>query len=286
MIDTSMTQAAADYAVVEAAIRFLEANWQQQPALADVAVHVGLSPHHFQRLFTRWAGISPKRFLQYLTAQHAKQLLHEAESVLETAHAAGLSGPGRLHDLFVTVEAMTPGEYKQQGAGLAIAYGFHPTPFGEALLACTERGICGFGFVEGADRDSALAALRENWPAAALRPDEATTAPLVAQIFAPNSERPLPVLLKGTNFQIQVWQALLRIPPGTAVSYSTIAQIIGKPKAVRAVGSANGRNPIGYLIPCHRVIRSVGGFGEYRWGSSRKKAILAWESAQREQTAV
>lgn len=273
-------QASADYALVEKAIHYLEENYQNQPALADVAAHVGLSEFHFQRLFSRWAGISPKRFGQYLTMQHAKQVLAESQNVLEAAYAAGLSGPGRLHDLFVTHEAVTPGEYKARGAGLTIRYGFQATPFGEALLAETERGICGLSFITGNGRAAAIADLAHAWPQATLVEDEAGTATAVNQIFSPaDRQAPLPVYLKGTNFQIQVWMALLRVPPGALVTYGALARATGQEKAVRAVGTAVGHNPIAYLIPCHRVIQKSGNLGGYHWGLTRKKALIGWEAA-------
>lgn len=278
----SYAEASADYGRIEAAIHYLEQNFQEQPTLKQVAEHVGLSEYHFQRLFSRWAGTSPKRFLQFLTIQHAKKLLADSQSVLDTTYEAGLSSPSRLHDLFVTHEAITPGEFKQKGAGLTIQYGFHDSPFGECLIALTERGICGLQFVPDGNREAALAELKTSWPQARFVADDEATQPFVDPIFnlSGSGERPsLPLYLKGTNFQIQVWRALLKIPAGTAVSYGTIAQMIGNPKASRAVGSAAGSNPVGYLIPCHRVIRQAGSLGDYRWGSSRKKAILGWEAA-------
>jgi AraC family transcriptional regulator of adaptative response/methylated-DNA-[protein]-cysteine methyltransferase len=273
-------EAMTDYQLIEKAIHYLEENYQHQPALADVAASVGLSEYHFQRLFSRWAGISPKRFVQYLTIQHAKQVLDESQNLLEAAFASGLSGPGRLHDLFVTHEAVTPGEYKARGAGLTIRYGFHPTLFGEALLAETERGICGLSFVSGNGRAAAFEALSHAWPQARLVEDMVGTETAVTQIFSPDERQtPLPIYLKGTNFQIQVWMALLRVPLGALVTYSTLAQAAGQEKAVRAVGTAVGHNPIAYLIPCHRVIQKSGHFGNYHWGSTRKKALIGWEAA-------
>lgn len=272
----------ADYGRIEAAIHYLEENFQAQPTLAEIAAHVGLSEYHFQRLFSRWAGTSPKRFLQFLTIQHAKKLLAESQSILDTAYEAGLSSPSRLHDLFVTHEAITPGEFKQKGAGLTIQYGFNDSPFGECLIALTERGICGLQFVANGDREATLDELKASWPQAKFVADEEATRPFIDPIFnlTEADERPsLPLYLKGTNFQIQVWQALLQISTGTAVSYGTVAQMIGNPKAFRAVGSATGSNPIAYLIPCHRVIQQAGNLGNYRWGTSRKKAILGWEAA-------
>ena len=280
--ELSYTELSEDYGRIEAAIHYLEQNFQDQPTLAEIAAHVGLSEYHFQRLFSRWAGTSPKRFLQFLTIQHAKKLLDESQSILDTAYEAGLSSPSRLHDLFVTHEAITPGEFKQKGAGLTIQYGFHGSPFGECLIALTERGICGLQFVAEGDREATLAELKASWPQAQFVADEGATRPFINPIFnlSEAEEKPsLPLYLKGTNFQIQVWQALLKIPVGTAVSYGTVAQLIGNPKASRAVGSATGSNPVAYLIPCHRVIQQAGKLGQYRWGSSRKKAILGWESA-------
>lgn len=281
--DNLAAELSADYGRIEAAIHYLDQNFQAQPSLAEVAAHVGLSEYHFQRLFSRWAGTSPKRFLQFLTIQHAKQLLADSQSILDATFEAGLSSPSRLHDLFVTHEAITPGEFKQKGAGLTIQYGFHDSPFGECLIALTERGICGLQFVANGDRAAALAELKASWHQAQFVADEGATRPFINPIFnlTDVAERPsLPLYLKGTNFQIQVWQALLKIPAGTAVAYGTVAQMIGNPKASRAVGSATGSNPIGFLIPCHRVIRQAGGLGDYRWGSRRKKAILGWESAR------
>ena len=280
--EMSYAKASEDYGRIEAAIYYLEQNFQDQPTLAEIAAHVGLSDYHFQRLFSRWAGTSPKRFLQFLTIQHAKKLLAESQTILDTTYEAGLSSPSRLHDLFVTHEAITPGEFKQKGAGLTIQYGFHDSPFGECLIALTERGICGLQFVANSDCEATLSELKTSWPQAEFVEDDEATRPFINPIFnlSEAEERPsLPLYLKGTNFQIQVWQALLKIPVGTAVSYGTVAQLIGNPKASRAVGTATGSNPIGYLIPCHRVIRQAGGLGQYRWGSSRKKAILGWESA-------
>ncbi|MAU01030.1 MAG: 6-O-methylguanine DNA methyltransferase [Anaerolineaceae bacterium] len=283
LAEPSFAEMSADYGRIEAAIHYLEENFQAQPTLAEIASHVGLSEYHFQRLFSRWAGTSPKRFLQFLTIQHAKKLLEESQSILDATYEAGLSSPSRLHDLFVTHEAITPGEFKQKGAGLTIQYGFHDSPFGECLIALTERGICGLQFVADEDRESALDELKASWLQAEFVEDAEATRPYIDPIFnlSGAEERPsLPLYLKGTNFQIQVWQALLKIPAGTAVSYGSVAQMIGNPKASRAVGSAVSNNPVGYLIPCHRVIRQAGNLGDYRWGTSRKKAILGWEAAR------
>lgn len=272
----------SDYGRIEQAIRYLEQNFQDQPDLKAVADHVGLSEYHFQRLFTRWAGISPKRFLQFLTVEYAKQLLADSQDLLRVTYEAGLSSPGRLHDLFITSEAVTPGEFKRKGAGLIIFYGFHTTPFGECLLAVTERGICGLTFVTNGEREQAVAGLRQNWLQAELVEDNNQTSEYAERVFsATPDQRPLKLYLQGSNFQLKVWQALLNIPTGTAVSYDTIATWIGQPNASRAIGTALAHNPIGYLIPCHRVIRKAGQLGEYRWGATRKKAILGWEVARR-----
>ncbi len=270
-----------DYARVERAIHFLESSAQRQPSLRDVAASVDLSEFHFQRMFTRWAGISPKRFLQFQTARHARQLLTASRSVLDVAYETGLSGGGRLHDLIVAVEAMTPGQVKAGGAGVRIATGVHETPFGACFIAATDRGICRMSFASEMTLQAELADLERDWPRATIVADAHRTGQLAECIFgragkATASE--LRVVLRGTPFQIKVWEALLRIPEGAVASYDGIAEAIGHPTASRAVGTAVGRNAIAYLIPCHRVIRKSGVFGDYRWGSARKRAILAWES--------
>ncbi|WP_326491797.1 methylated-DNA--[protein]-cysteine S-methyltransferase [Myxococcus stipitatus] len=273
--------ATSDYARIEQAIHYLDAHAREQPSLEDAAAHVGLSPFHFQRLFTRWAGISPKRFLQVHTLSSARRLLAERRSVLDTSYAVGLSGGGRLHELFVTLTAMTPGEFKLGGAGLTISHGVHPSPFGDVLVAVCERGICGLHFLATESTRDALESLRAEWPRATFVESAKATAPWAARIFPdarPERPEPLSVLVKGTPFQVQVWQALLRIAPGEVATYEDIAKAIGKPKAVRAVGSAVGDNPVALLIPCHRVLRKTGVFGDYRWGPERKKVMLAWES--------
>ncbi|MBM3153311.1 MAG: methylated-DNA--[protein]-cysteine S-methyltransferase [Chloroflexi bacterium] len=272
---TGFRQLSEDYDRVEQAIRFLERNAHRQPELAEVAAQVGLSEYHFQRLFTRWAGISPKRFLQFLTKENAKALLVRT-SVLSAACEAGLSSAGRLHDLLVLTEAVTPGEVRSRGAGVAITYGFHPTPFGECLLAVTGRGICFLGFVDG-ERRALLEDLERDWPNAVLAESPARTAPLVEKIFTPRPGSTLTLHLNGTNFQLKVWEALLRLPAGSAATYQDLAVVLGEPAAARAVGNALGRNPVAFLIPCHRVIRKTGRFGNYRYGECRKKAILAQE---------
>lgn len=272
-----------DYARIEQAILYLEENYHRQPELREVAQSVHLSEFHFQRLFRRWAGISPKRFIQFLTLEHAKKLLEGSHSVLDATYDAGLSSPGRLHDLFVNVEAMTPGEYKAKGVGLHIYYGYHPSPFGECLLCVTERGICGLGFADARGRVQALKDFRARWPAAHWEESPHFTQPYAARIFDGqklNGNRPLTLLLQGTNFQIKVWEALLRIPLGAVIPYEDLAVRVCSARAARAVGGAVGRNPIAFLIPCHRVIRKAGGMGGYHWGLPRKKAMLAWEAAQ------
>ncbi len=275
--------ATSDYARIERAILYLDAHAQEQPRLAEVAAHVGLSPYHFQRLFTRWAGISPKRFLQFQTLEHAKQLLAERRSMLDATYDAGLSSGGRLHDLFVTLTAMTPGEFKQGGAGLTVQYGVHPSPFGDYLLAVCERGICALRFLTGTSSAEVVSELRAEWPRAALVEAPEATRPFGERIFPsrkPRTIQPLSLFVQGTNFQLKVWEALLRIPSGTVATYEDIAQALQMPRAARAVGSAVGDNPIALLIPCHRVIRKTGAFGDYRWGLARKRAMLTWESAR------
>jgi AraC family transcriptional regulator of adaptative response/methylated-DNA-[protein]-cysteine methyltransferase len=280
---TDYHQYAQDYRAVEGALNYLEENYQSQPSLEQLAASVGYSPHHFQRLFARWVGISPKRFIQFLTKEHAKALLEDSANLLDAAYQAGLSGPGRLHDLFVACEAVTPGEYKQRGSGLTIHYGFHDTPFGECLLATTERGVCGLYFVADGQREETLRLLEQRWSRARLVAAPERTAPLIPLIFpleAEPGEQPLHLYLNGTNFQIKVWEALLRVPPGQVISYEGLAELIGRPGSARAVSRALALNPLAVIIPCHRVIRKMGAFGGYRWGTARKKAILGWEMAR------
>jgi AraC family transcriptional regulator of adaptative response/methylated-DNA-[protein]-cysteine methyltransferase len=275
---------AADYARVEKGILYLEKNFRNQPGLGELAGAAGLSEFHFHRLFTRWAGISPKRFLQFLTASYATELLKESRSVLDAAHDAGLSGPGRLHDLIVNVHAVTPGELKEEGKGLTVRYGVHQGPFGRYFLATTEKGVCALSFLKGIDSGEEVGALRETWKGARHIEDRKGTKPVADRIFRPPGKTdasPFHVIVKGTNFQIKVWEALLRIPPGYVLSYEDIAVRIGSPRAVRAVGSALARNPVAFLIPCHRVIRKTGAFGNYGGSPARKKAMLAWEAASR-----
>jgi AraC family transcriptional regulator of adaptative response/methylated-DNA-[protein]-cysteine methyltransferase len=275
-------QLSDDYQIIEQALIYLENHYTDQPSLEEIAAHVGLSEYHFQRLFTRWVGISPKKFMQFLTKEHARDLLDQSASVLEAAYQSGLSGPGRLHDLFVTLDAVTPGEYKLHGAGMEIRYGFHASPFGECMIALTSRGICGMAFVSGGDRQDPLQDLRRRWGNAVILEDQSRTRGVVEQVFRAErgfTPEPLKLYLSGTNFQVKVWEALLRVPSGSLVTYEEIAQFIGQPKAARAVGHAVASNPISYIIPCHRVIRKIGLVGGYRWGTARKKAILGWEMA-------
>jgi len=279
-IQNNFKQGSEDYLRIEQAILYLENHYKDQPGLEEVAANLGLSEYHFQRVFTRWAGVSPKRFLQFLTKEGAKDLLDRSENLLETTHQVGLSSLGRLHDLFVTTEAVTPGEYKSRGAGLTIRYGIHPTPFGKCLVATTERGICHLSFVQAGEGD-AIDSLVADWDQARMIEDYRSTVGLIEPIFdlRDNSRKPLNVHLRGTNFQLKVWEALLQVPAGEVTTYASLAARIGKPGAMRAVGTAVGHNPIAVLIPCHRVIRKVGEFGNYRWGALRKKAILVREFA-------
>jgi AraC family transcriptional regulator of adaptative response/methylated-DNA-[protein]-cysteine methyltransferase len=279
----NFSKAVTEYDRIEKAIIFIENNFPSQPGLKEIASQIGLSEYHFQRLFSRWVGISPKRFLQFLTKEYAKKLLENSSNLLDVTYEAGLTSPGRLHDLFVTCEAVTPGEFKTKGVGITIRYGFHPSPFGECLLANTDRGICGLYFVKNGDRKSVLSEFASNWENATLVEDPKAGDSLVPQIFNSALDRnsaPLHLILKGTNFQIKVWEALIKIPFGSVVSYENVAAQIGQPKATRAVGTAVGKNPISFIIPCHRVIRKTADFGNYGGGPARKKAILGWEAAQ------
>ena len=273
-----------DYDVVRKAISFLTDRWTEQPSLEQLATYLGLSPAHCQKLFTRWCGLSPKEFVQAITIEHARSLLSGSASVLDTAHEVGLSGPGRLHDLFVTHEAMTPGDYKRRGEGLEIAWGVHPSPFGHALAMATDRGICGLAFFDDeTELPAALADMTERWPAAVFVEAPQRAARYLDCIFgrtvrAPSD--PVRLVLIGTEFEVGVWQALLRIPMGRAVSYTDLARHVGRPTAARAVGSAVGRNPISFVVPCHRVLRGDGNLGGYHWGLTRKRAIIGWERGQ------
>jgi AraC family transcriptional regulator of adaptative response/methylated-DNA-[protein]-cysteine methyltransferase len=270
-----------DYRRVEAIIHWLDENHLDQPNLKDMAASAGVSEFTLQRLFSRWAGISPKRFLQFLTLEHNKSLLRNSHSILSAGESSGLSSVSRVHDLFINCHAMTPGEYRRGGAGLDIGYDFHDSPFGECLVATNERGLCSLLFI-AENRDTSLRELRHQWPAARLTRDREATGAHIDRIFRRSwsAEDPLYVNLKGTGLQIQVWQALLKIPEGQLVSYEELAAASGAPRAVRAVANAVARNPIHYLIPCHRVIRKTGAFGGYHGGLERKKALIAWESGR------
>ncbi len=276
-----MTEQHLNYHRIEQAIRYLETNFRSQPELDEVAEQVHLSPFHFQRIFTEWAGISPKRFLQFLTVDFLKEKLQESKNLIEAAEAAGLSGQSRVYDLFTTLEAMTPQEYKLKGSGIRISYGFHDTPFGKALIGITERGVCWLSFLS-ADEDKrvAIGEMKECWYNSVFREDSALAESFGQRIFGgDHSGDRLHVFVKGTNFQVKVWEALLRIPAGGVTTYQDLARTVDRPNALQAVGSAVGSNNIAYLIPCHRVIRKDGVLGEYRWNSSRKKSIIGWEMA-------
>lgn len=271
-----------DYRKIEKAIVFLEKNYIKQPSLDEIAFHLALSPFHTQRLFKRWAGISPKQFTQYLTIGYAKAVLEDSGSLGDAAYASGLSGSGRLHDLFVTFDAVTPGEFKNRGENLVIQYGIHPSPFGFCLIGATSRGICWLSFFGDEGPERSLAELAGQWTGAELKEHPQATAGLLQSIFAPGKstgQKPLTLYLKGTNFQIKVWEALLNLPPGRLFTYEFLASIIGKPKSFRAVASAIARNPVSLLIPCHRVLQKSGRISGYRWGPARKKAIITWEAA-------
>ncbi len=277
------SQQSEDYQRIEKAIHFIEENFKSQPTLDQMAQSVHLSKYHFNRLFKRWAGISPIQFMQFMTLDYTKKRLEASKSLLETALDAGLSGTSRLHDLFITFEAMTPGDFKKKGAGLLISYGFCDSPFGECLLARTQRGICYFGFVDSGERSEAFGQLRDTWPGSEFIENPTIVCPIVNDIFRVDRQKnaqPFNLLIKGTNFQINVWKALLSIPKGCVVSYQDIAAHIGHPKAFRAVANAIAINPVAYLIPCHRVIAKSGKTHQYRWGSNRKKAIIGWEAAR------
>ncbi|MCK4747463.1 MAG: methylated-DNA--[protein]-cysteine S-methyltransferase [Bacteroidales bacterium] len=272
-------QSIVDYRRVEAAIGFIREHRMQQPSLEEISEHVHLSPYHFQRMFTRWAGVSPKKFLQYLTIRYARERLANNPPLSEIAYDAGLSGAGRLHELFITIEGMTPDQYRKSGAGLSIWYGLHYSPFGKYLLAITrENKICTLQFIE--DDSTAISTLKQQWGSSSLIHDQGRTGPVASGLFQTASSGLQALLVRGTSFQLKVWEALLRIPFGEVVTYQEIAAHINNPKGLQAVGSAIGKNPIAYLIPCHRVIKKTGQISEYRWGSQRKSAILGWEAAR------
>jgi AraC family transcriptional regulator of adaptative response/methylated-DNA-[protein]-cysteine methyltransferase len=268
-----------DYQRIEQAIRFLSEHVESQPALEDLSTEVGVSPFHLQRLFRRYAGVTPKQFLQHLTLERAKDALDASRSVLDASFEAGLSSPARLHDHFITLEAITPGEYKSAGETLQIRYGTAWTPFGQIFAAQTPRGICALSFIDG-DSASALEALHNQWPHATYASDNASAVEIAGRLFERTGDgSPIRITASGTNFQVRVWRALLEIPFGSVRTYQQIAQAIGAPQGSRAVGNALASNTIAYLIPCHRVIQSTGAIGNYRWQPYRKRALLAWERA-------
>ena len=278
-MNSAVTHSGRAYERIARAIHYLDTHRREQPGLAELGAQVGLSESHLQREFSAWAGVSPKQFLQYLTKESAKLRLRD-ESVLQAALESGLSGSGRLHDLMVNCEGMTPGEYRARGRGLVIRYGVHPSPFGDCFLAMTDRGVCKLAFVDAAlQRDECEHSLHDEWEAAAIERDQDATANIARQVFDPTATGSLQLLLRGSPFQMRVWEALLSIPEGRLASYQQIAMLVERPSAVRSVASAIARNDIGYLIPCHRVIRSTGEFGQYRWGSARKQALIGWEAA-------
>ena len=275
--------AAADYDVVRRAIAFISEHWRDQPETEAIAAAAGVTATELHHLFRRWAGLTPKAFLQAITLDHARRLLRDSASVLDASFEVGLSGPGRLHDLFVTHEAMSPGEWKSGGDGLTISYGFHPSPFGTALVMATERGLAGLAFADPGEEAAALADMRSRWPKASYVDDTARTAMLARRIFDPKlwrADRPLRVVLIGTDFEVRVWEALLRIPMGRATTYSDIAVKLGATKAARAVGAAVGKNPVSFVVPCHRVLGKSGDITGYHWGLTRKRAMLGWEAGR------
>jgi AraC family transcriptional regulator of adaptative response/methylated-DNA-[protein]-cysteine methyltransferase len=270
-----------DYELVKHTLAFISENWREQPSLDTLAGQAGLSATHLQRLFTRWAGLSPKAFLQAVTLDHARGLLRDSTSILDASYELGLSGPGRLHDLFVTHEGMSPGIYKLRGRGLTITYGFHDCPFGRALILVTNEGLAGLAFADEGQEKSALADMTSRWPEATYTENPAVTAAYAKRIFESeswNPDQPLKVVFIGTDFEIRVWETLLRIPFGKASTYSDIAAHLGKPSAARAVGTAVGKNPVSFVVPCHRVLGKSGGLCGYHWGLTRKRAILGWEA--------
>jgi AraC family transcriptional regulator of adaptative response/methylated-DNA-[protein]-cysteine methyltransferase len=280
---TRLTAAAADYDIVRRAIGHIREHWRSQPEIDTIAEAAGVTPTELHHLFRRWAGLTPKAFLQAITLDSARTLLRASASVLDAAYEVGLSGPGRLHDLFVTHEAMSPGEWKSGGQGLTIRYGFHPSPFGIALVMASERGLAGLAFADAGEEKAALADMRQRWHNASYVEDSAGTASIARRIFDPKrwrAEEPLRVVLIGTDWEVRVWETLLRIPMGRLTSYSTIASKLCAPKAARAVGAAVGKNPISFVVPCHRVVGRSGALTGYHWGITRKHAMLGWEAGR------
>ena len=273
----------ADYDIVRRTISHISEHWRAQPEIEQIADAVGVTPTELHHLFRRWAGLTPKAFLQALTLDHARKLLRDSASVLDASYEVGLSGPGRLHDLFVTHEAMSPGEFKTGGDGLSISYGFHPSPFGSALVMATPRGLAGLAFADPGEERAALADMTSRWPRARYVEDAQGTAALARRIFDTalwREDRPLRVVLIGTDFEVRVWERLLAIPMGRASTYSDIAMKLGRPTASRAVGAAVGKNPVCFVVPCHRVIGKHGDLTGYHWGLTRKRAMLGWEAGR------
>jgi AraC family transcriptional regulator of adaptative response/methylated-DNA-[protein]-cysteine methyltransferase len=281
-LDRDITPTNEDYELVRQTIERISLDFRAQPSLEDIASDLDVAPGKLQKTFSRWAGLTPKAFLQAVTLDHARRLLgHEGLPLLDASYELGLSGPGRLHDLFVTHEAMSPGDFKTGGAGLEIRYGYHPSPFGLALVMATDRGLCGLAFADPGEEASALEDMAQRWPGARLSPDQESTASYVGRIFSPGqwrADQPLRIVMIGTDFQVRVWEALLRIPLGAAKTYSDVAREIGKPSASRAVGAAVGRNPISFVVPCHRALGKSGALTGYHWGITRKRAMLGWET--------
>ena len=278
-----LAAAAADYDVVRRAIGHIRGHWREQPEIEAIAEAAGVTPTELHHLFRRWAGLTPKAFLQALTLDGARQLLRDSASVLDATYEVGLSGPGRLHDLFVTHEAMSPGEWKTGGEGLTIRFGFHPSPFGSALVMATERGLAGLAFADPGEERAALADMKARWPRAAYVEDSARTAVVAKRIFDQSQwqeSQPLRVVLIGTDWEVRVWEALMQIPMGRLVTYSDIAGKVRSPAAARAVGAAVGKNPVSFVVPCHRVVGKSGDLTGYHWGITRKRAMLGWEAGQ------
>jgi AraC family transcriptional regulator, regulatory protein of adaptative response / methylated-DNA-[protein]-cysteine methyltransferase len=278
-----LAAAAADYDVVRRAIGHIRGHWREQPEIEAIAEAAGVTPTELHHLFRRWAGLTPKAFLQALTLDGARQLLRDSASVLDATYEVGLSGPGRLHDLFVTHEAMSPGEWKTGGEGLTVRFGFHPSPFGSALVMATERGLAGLAFADPGEEPAALADMKRRWPRATYVEDSARTAVVAKRIFDPTQwqeSQPLRVVLIGTDWEVRVWEALMQIPMGRLVTYSDIAGKVRSPAAARAVGAAVGKNPVSFVVPCHRVVGKSGELTGYHWGITRKRAMLGWEAGQ------
>jgi AraC family transcriptional regulator of adaptative response/methylated-DNA-[protein]-cysteine methyltransferase len=280
---TLLDTAAADYDVVRRAIGHIRKHWREQPEIDAIAEAASVTPTELHHLFRRWAGLTPKAFLQALTLDGARQLLRDSASVLDATYEVGLSGPGRLHDLFVTHEAMSPGEWKTGGEGLTVRFGFHPSPFGKALVMATERGLAGLAFADPGEEEASLADMKRRWPKASYVADAARTAPIARRIFDPREwreDRPLRVVLIGTDWEVRVWETLLKIPMGKVATYSGIAGKVCAPAAARAVGAAVGKNPVSFVVPCHRVIGKAGALTGYHWGITRKQAMLGWEAGR------